>query len=224
MSAREYSFLISCCGRPHLGQLRAAGLWGVQETPVPPFPQRDHCTPQVLYLHPCNPQFKLVQSLQENKLIPHSKAALLKFWHPLVMEEDSPLYKAKTKERGPEDRERSVFFTHLANGETNLLCLLCSPNHEPKESDEYREFLQRECELHEKREQWKRQRNEKEKRKQDIKAARITGQRGASQKRAAGNTASSTSTNSGKNQTKPGAGKANAPATKNTNRKGGKRT
>jgi hypothetical protein len=40
----------------------------------------------------------------------------LRFWAPLVMSEDDAAYRAKTRERGPQDRQESVFFTHLANG------------------------------------------------------------------------------------------------------------
>lgn len=88
------------------------------------------------------------------------------------MDEDSAAYRANTKERGPHDRQESIFFTHLAN-----------------ESDEWKDFLARERELLMMRDQWKRQAQDKEKRKQEIKNARITGQqrtkRGEAAKRAA---------------------------------------
>jgi hypothetical protein len=41
---------------------------------------------------------------------------MLRFWQPLVLEEDSSAYREQTKERGPQDRQESVFFTHLADG------------------------------------------------------------------------------------------------------------
>jgi hypothetical protein len=65
-----------------------------------------------------NHGFRRTTRVQENKQIPHSKAPMSRFWEPLVMNEDGPAYKAKTKERGPQDRQESIFFTHLANGKS----------------------------------------------------------------------------------------------------------
>ncbi|ELR16642.1 opioid growth factor receptor (ogfr) region protein, putative, partial [Acanthamoeba castellanii str. Neff] len=125
------------------------------------------------------------KEIMENKQIPHSKAPMSRFWEPLVMNEDDPVYKAKTKERGPQDRQESIFFTHLAN-----------------DSDAYREFVERERVLHDARELWKKQRAEKERQKKEIKDARIVGKRQHRPNPAASKPATKTPVKASKKNTK----------------------
>jgi hypothetical protein len=145
--------------------------------------------------------------VQENKQIPHSKAPMSRFWEPL-MNEDDPGYKAKTKERGPQDRQESIFFTHLATG-TSLqnsahesLSVRHRHAHAALDSDEYREFVERERVLHDARELWKKQRAEKERRKNEIKDARIVGNRQHRPNPAASKPATKTPNQASKNNRK----------------------
>lgn len=89
------------------------------------------------------------------------------------MEEDSAAYKAKTKERGPQDREESIFFVRLTSGTSaaaeikvrrrgvRVRCAFSCV----ADDEILLELEARESELHKKREQWKKLRIDKERQK-----------------------------------------------------------
>jgi hypothetical protein len=62
-------------------------------------------------------------------------------------------------------------------------------NNKKTDSDEYKEFVEREGRMQKAREQWKKQRNERERRKQEVKDARIVGKNRNSKSQASAGTA-----------------------------------